>query len=224
MRSEGLRRLGAEFVVVVVGVFLALAAQSWYEGWTEAKGLTSYKERLIGDLQADSAACAEILRALDRKDAALARVASVALRQEDPDSLFIRALDATTWMGFHTPSTQRGTYEDLLATGNLRLLPDPVRRQVVAHYQEMADQWDRVDERRTEYPSTVYRLDPVLWNDPRFPGAFDRMKRAALDSVRAPRFLNLLNGERQLSAFQRGRAQEALAATVELLAILRAAV
>jgi hypothetical protein len=222
MRRAGLPKFLTEFTVIVVGVFVALAGESWYQGWSEGRGLEGYLDRLEVDLEADSTTFEFILGVLDSKDDALARTSLVAAGAAEPDSAFFRRFPVTTAMGFQTPGTQRATYDDMLATGNLRLIDDAVlRSRIVAYYNEIEAQWDRIVQRRTGYSQMVYRLNPSSWDEGVPVSVSDRMHLQAVDSIRTFRFMNLLGAERRLSSFQRDRARDALTRVTELLAELR---
>jgi hypothetical protein len=224
IKREGLPRLLGEFAVIVVGVFVALAGESWYQSWSEGRGLEGYLDRLELDLQADSTTYDFILGALDLKDEAMAMTADVASGVAEPDSAFFERFAITTSMGFQTPGTQRPTYDDMLATGNLRLIQDDVlRSRIVAYYDEIETQWNRIDQRRTGYSQMVYRLNPSSWEEGVPARVSERMRLQAIDSLRTFRFMNLLGAERRLSSFQRDRAGDALVLVMELLAAVRLA-
>lgn len=212
-----------ELALIVVGVVIALAFNSWYQRRSEAAELINYLERLVADLETDSATFQFTLDILDDKDAALDQVAQVALGLSPPDSSFFSALATTQYMGFQTPRERRVTFDELLATGRLRLIQDAeLRARLVEYYWALDARWLRIDRRRTAYPEAVYRLDPSGWARPPFESAFSRMAAQAIDSVRTPTFLNLLNAERTLSLFQRDGVSEALTDVVTLLATTRA--
>jgi len=190
------RRLTAvagEFSVIVVSVFVALAADSWYQSWSETRGFEGYLDRLVVDLTADSMTFHRVLDGLSRKDDNLNHVGRVALGLQEVDSTFFAALEATQAFSFNTPGTQRATFDDLVATGNLRLIEDPVlRTRIAGYYTFVENQSRRIEARRTEYPQALYRLSPVRWRTPDFESQYPRMAREALDSIQTPSFLNLL--------------------------------
>ena len=219
-----LSSLLGEFVVIVVGVFVALAAQSWYEGWTESHELDDYLDRLVVDLEADSASFQLVLDVLDRKDANLDRVARVSLGVEAADSTFFESLRTTQFMGFSMPGLQRATFDDMVATGNLRLIRNPsLRAKIVGYYRRSNDQLERIEPRRTDYPGATYRLDPTRWNTSEFEGAYPRLVKQALDSVRTPGFMNLVTAERSLSTFERQVVEDLQGAVQDLLPSVRRA-
>ena len=215
-------RLLGEFLVIVVGVFVALAGESWYQSWSEGRGLEGYLDRLTGDLAADSAAFEFVLERLDRKDSHLDATAAVAAGLAEPDSSLFETLRGTNSFAFRTPTAQRATYDDLIATGNLRLIrDDEVRAGIGGYYDHIEQQWERIDRQRTDYPHMVNRLAPSYWESGALAAAGPRMRQQALDSIRTLRFMNLLSAEWRLSTFQQIVAQDALDRVTELLGAVR---
>jgi hypothetical protein len=203
-RSIPWPRILAEGIVIIVSILLALAADSWYQDRSDRLASEEYLERLAADLSADTATFHLMLDVLHRKDANLEAVARVALGSEGPDSAFFESLNATQFLGFNAPGAQRATYDDLIATGGIGLIRDQaLRGRIVSYYDYAENQSRRIEERRTEYPHAVYRLDASNWRGLATDSAFERLVDQALDSIRTPGFLNLLNAERTLSAFQR---------------------
>ena len=224
MKEHRLPRALGELVVIVLGVLVALGVDSWFEGFSETRVAESYLARLVSDLEADSFTYAFVLEVLEEKDRALLRVARVAAGLEAPDSAFFELLPLTQSMGFNTPGTRRVTYDDLVATGNLRLISDPdLRGSVVWYYTQTAGYQRRIEQRRTEFPQASYRLNPEGWRADGIEGAYSEMAAQALDSIATLRFRNLLNAERTLADFQRDRMHDALGWVGELLGEVRRA-
>ena len=214
-----------ELAIIVVGVAIALAFNSWNQRRAEAEELSDYLARLVTDLEADSATYQLVIGVLDRKDAALDEVAEVALglTEGNADSSLFQSLTITGGMGFHTPGTQRVTFDDLLATGNLRLIRNPeLRTRLIAYYDATDEMWLRIDRRRTGYPQAMYRLNPQRWARPPFESVFSGVAAQAIDSLQTPELVNLLNAERTLSEFQRQMMQQSLGLVLDLLTKMRA--
>ncbi len=223
-KTSRLSKALAEMGIIVISVLMALAANSWYDGRSADRERNRHLERLTQDLEADSATYSFVLSVLDLKDTSLQRIAAVAILGQAPDSAFLSSLNTTVAMGFHTPGSQRATYDDLVATGNLRLIGDPaLRAQLVRYYLKADRQWERIDRRRTTYPQAVYRLNPAKWDTPAFGEANPRLVHEALDSIRTPAFVNLLTAEAQLSDFERETVIDVQGQALELLAAVRAA-
>ena len=134
------RRAIAELGIVVLGVMIALFADSLREGVASARVEAQYVVRLRGDLsdgldkltklRAEFAVVAESARALAESQDADTRPL--------PDDELIAALLAAAQMGFDPEQLGSDvTYRELVASGQLALLSSPATRQgLVAYYRE----------------------------------------------------------------------------------------
>ena len=218
------RKVGGELAIIVIGVLIALGFDSWYQDLSDARLAASYVERLVSDLEADSATFEFVLRGLDQKDAALLHVAQVSVGLVPPDSGLFESVSVSQAFGFSTPGTRRSTYDEMIATGSLRLILDSdLRARVVAYYGVAVGQLDRIERRRTDYPDASYRYNASRWGDPGLEGSYPGMADLAFDSIRTARFQTLVNAERIFSSFQRSVVAELLASATEVLAAVRAA-
>ena len=131
-----LRWFGAEFLVVVTGVLVALAFNAWYQGRQDQDRAGSYLKRIDGDLDlmihdVNTASAFERQEVADGffaygvlshpADAAAEQKASRALAH-----LLVR----------RTIPTHDGTYRDLISTGDMRLINDELRNEMVAYFDE----------------------------------------------------------------------------------------
>lgn len=129
------RLLLGEFVVIVVGVLMAL----WVDGLREARHNEAleieYLASFVTDLEADLAQFDETEAWMRRSEAAAATV--LALYQGSPPTekvadLFM-AVETAGWQAW--PVITRNTIDDLKSTGNLRLIRDRnLRRAIAAYY------------------------------------------------------------------------------------------
>jgi hypothetical protein len=129
------RKLFAELLTIVVGVLIALAVGSWWEGVQERAEAASYKERLIAALESDEMEFAKAAdRALSVDAAALEVLAVYRGKNVSPDAAedFAMAVLAASWMPTATVATD--TFEDLVSTGNLALLPPEIREALGGYY------------------------------------------------------------------------------------------
>lgn len=117
------RRLMAEVLTIVVGILLALSADQWVERRTERGIGMEYLERIERDLVADSAGMANDIARLGHQIAALDTILTdfmtPAARRGAPVRFAVQLLTSQ-------PATvgdfRLATHDDLLNTGNLRLL------------------------------------------------------------------------------------------------------
>jgi len=134
--SKGLnwRLLLGEFVVIVVGVLMALWVDELREARVNAQLEVAYLESLVTDLDADLARFDETEAWMRRQEAAAATV--LALYQGSPptDNVadLVAAVETAGWQ--YSPSITRNTIDDLRSTGNFRLIRNPALRRAIAAY------------------------------------------------------------------------------------------
>ncbi len=128
------RLLLGEFVVVVVGVLMALWVDQLREARVNAGLEVEYLESLVTDLDADLAQFDEAEAWMRRSETAAATV--LALYEGSPPTEnvadLVAAVETAGWQMF--PSITRNTIDDLRSTGNLRLIRDPALRRAIADY------------------------------------------------------------------------------------------
>lgn len=139
-----LRRTITEFVVLVVGVMVALAGDNWREAWQDSRLESTYLERLRLEVERGldaqatqririESAQSAILSLVDRLDASGENVPA-------GDSVVDSFLVASR-VGFQP--AQFGpdvTYRELIASGQLRVIQDPLTREAVIDYYSALDQ------------------------------------------------------------------------------------
>jgi len=128
------RLLLGEFVVIVVGVLMALWVDQLREARINAQLEVEYLESLVMDLDADLAQFDEAEAWMRRQEAAAATV--LALYEGSPPTGnmadLVAAVETAGWQ--FVPSITRNTLDDLRSTGNLRLIRDPGLRRAIADY------------------------------------------------------------------------------------------
>jgi hypothetical protein len=128
------RLLLGEFVVIVLGVLIALWVDQLREARVNADLQVEYLESLVADLDADLAQFDEAEDWMRRSEAAAATVLALYEGTPPTDNVadLIRAVETAGWQMF--PSISRNTIDDLRSTGNLRLIRDPAIRRAIADY------------------------------------------------------------------------------------------
>ena len=146
------RFLIGEFVVIVVGVLMALWVDELREARDNAELEVEYVESFVIDVDADLAQFDETERWMRRQESAAATV--LALYEGLPPTAapadLVAAVETAGWQ--YSPSITRNTIEDLRSTGNFRLIRDPaLRRAIAAYYRTLeetsiplADMRDRI--------------------------------------------------------------------------------
>ena len=181
-RSQDWLAIWLDFVIVVVGIFVGLQADQWNqsrkERVLEQQYITSLKSDLISDIE-------ELDRTVElaRSRAQLGRLVHAAVEQRsvsvDPNE-FIWAVYNTDLLNY--PSYTRATVDELLSTGNLRLLRNStLKSEIAAYYTEIKklEQW------KTNWRETQIALEHT------FPNLLDfRVREAAtLRYVGGPEWL-----------------------------------
>ncbi|MGK2924183.1 MAG: DUF6090 family protein [Lysobacterales bacterium] len=128
------RRLLGEFVVIVVGILMALWVDELREDRVNARLEVEYLESLVTDLEADLAQFDRTEAWMRRSEAAAATV--LALYEGSPPTEdvadLVAAVETAGWQSW--PSITRYTIDDLRSTGNLRLIRDAVLRRAISSY------------------------------------------------------------------------------------------
>jgi hypothetical protein len=124
----------AEFVLIVVGVFLALAAESWVSGAADRQLVDQYAADLLGDLQSDSVSIQAWVGRAEEVASALERLIG-GLNETRPPIVGSEALaDLFLAQVVPLPTFEVTTYQDLVSSGNLRLLEPQLRRSLVEYH------------------------------------------------------------------------------------------
>ncbi|HSH75934.1 MAG TPA: hypothetical protein VLA09_09655 [Longimicrobiales bacterium] len=123
-----------EFVLILIGVFLALAAERWVAGRSDRNLAAQYAADLATDLRQDSVQhvvwsmfTAARQQALERMLADLNQVSPRLSGAEELGTLYYAQI-------VPVPDFQRATFQDLVSSGNLRLLDPAVRRGIVVYH------------------------------------------------------------------------------------------
>ena len=161
-RGGSAGRLVAEFLVIVIGVLVALGADQWVQGLEERRLESEYLERLRADARYDREEI-EFVRAVSM--AGLAAVDSVLvpgyLSRATDDQVFNDALLAAAARQI---DLSRGTWDELVASGRIELLRDAEVRLALAEYDrfvgEIAGYWDYTDNDLWKF--VIRRLPPEI--------------------------------------------------------------
>ena len=125
----------SEFVVIVVGVLIALWVDELREDRYHAALEIEYLESLVTDLDADLAQFDETEAWMSRSEAAAATVLALYAGSPPTENLadLVEAVETAGWQAW--PVITRNTIEDLKSTGNIRLIRDSaLRRSIAAYY------------------------------------------------------------------------------------------
>ena len=160
MKKQDWTAIAIELVVVVVGVFIGLQASNWNAAQTDARLGTDYVKRLTRDLdenlagtQSEIAYYDAVLKSVQQTDALLQEA------DPDPRTLVVNAYRATEVI--YVPQ-QRATWDQLVSSGHLDLLPAGAVDAGLSQYYAFDDAQDFY--RRgfdSAYRQTVRRIVPM---------------------------------------------------------------
>ncbi len=125
-----------ELFIVIVGVLVALAIGEWNNERLERAEEFDILSRLITDIEVDLKEYDQRLASVDNKEESLLRVRS-ALYNDGPQDInqFFNDIVIGANYGWNQGATQRGTFNDLLGSGSLRIIANPeIRALIVAYY------------------------------------------------------------------------------------------
>lgn len=196
------KRLGAELVVIIAGVLIALGVDSWAGRRHDRTLEKEYLRALSEDLRSDSATFARtFLPALAQKDSALRLIAPVVRGGPlEGDTLaFLRAVALGGRLG--TSATiqlvRPTTMDELTATGRLSLIESArLRAALVDFYFMSGIQSRRLSARTAGYPLFVHRYFPAELREGRMTAAMKSFGLArAVRAFRSDAFESLMNQE-----------------------------
>jgi len=233
MRSVQPSRLVAEFVVIVVGVLVALGVDEWRDSRSYRAAEVRYVDGLISDLERDSVNMATAIQAGATSASALTQaiegLADSAAVRRSPS--IVRPPLAFTYA---RPALQTTTFDEMEGVGGLGLIRDgDLRFQIGSHYTTVLHHFDRLDQRRTTIAWVIADLFPtVSWGG----STSTNVSREALDSafysapnstqrlerLLGPEYQGLLNQERIYARSIEDISETILDLTEELLSSLRA--
>jgi hypothetical protein len=160
---RGLQWFGAQFLVVVAGVLVALSLDAWRQGRQEVKSESSYLAllsrdvaRSITDLEQFSAFEARLLEDAIAAQRAIAQVpvkGDTAKLSEVLSHLLTR----------QTMVLKNSTYLDLVSTGHLTLIRDAkLRDEIVDFYQVTGQRFEVINRNNAYFVDNVYNTNVIM--------------------------------------------------------------
>jgi len=135
-----------DFFIVVMGVFIGIEAASWNQARQDREEERRYYGQLLIDLRADLETFSRAEKLTNIYDEAAQRVIDRLGGKDPPHASPGRMATAIHHAGWiYIPYASRGTYDELVSTGNLGLLRNPELKSEIANYYATFDrdrQWD----------------------------------------------------------------------------------
>jgi len=154
--SEQLRQMRwaqvlIELVLLVLGILIALAVDDWMQDRRDARMERDYLQLLVRDLERDDEILKEFIsfEELQTNDGIEAyRALRKTVAPADREAVAARLSRLTSR---RTLRLVRATYTDLVSTGNLRLISNPVLRDRVVKYYEETDRRIAIVDRNNQF-------------------------------------------------------------------------
>jgi hypothetical protein len=154
--SEQLRQMRwaqviIELLLLVLGILIALAVDDWVQGRRDARVERDYLQLLVRDLERDDEILKEFIgfEELQTNDGIEAyRALRTTVAPADREAVAARLSRLTSR---RTLRLVRATYTDLVSTGNLRLIRNPVLRDRVVKYYEATDRAIAIVDRNNQF-------------------------------------------------------------------------
>jgi hypothetical protein len=134
-------RAAGEFLIVVVGVAVALAADSWRQDWSDRGAEDEYLARLAKDLELGREQLAGSHNRVGRLLSASEALIATLDRPETADEVLIEEIQAVSISvcALTRRLDHNATYRELEATGRLMLIRDAdLRQEIVSYYDDIA--------------------------------------------------------------------------------------
>jgi hypothetical protein len=135
-----------DFFIVVIGVLIALEVANWNQARQDRQEERRYYGQLLVDLRSDLETFSQAEKFAGLYDEAaqlvIDRLGGKAPPHVSPARMAI-SIHRAGWI--YIPYASRGTYDELVSTGNLRLLRNSLLKSEIASYYETFDrkrQWD----------------------------------------------------------------------------------
>lgn len=155
------RRFAVEFVVISVGVLVALFADSLYQSSAERRLAEEYRDRVLSEVQEIEEALDYLkahTEAIQLETAALVPFFEEAAVPRDSLRTVIRLYNSSRRSGRSAPTS---AYEDLVATGNLRSFGDPELRSLLKRTYQLFSVIRADAMYAYEYRESVRKLIPL---------------------------------------------------------------
>lgn len=218
MRQKDFHEIGTrwrwlfwETLIIVLGVLIAFAVNDYWSDRLDRELEIQYLKRLHADLKRDKAWVTNYNEgAMKAKFEALDAITAVVRGQEPvPEDVEAFLLNVTLGgIGGASPNyfVNTTTFDDLKATGNLRLLNDTeIRGKLSAYYNLYENNHRRTVERKTGYFMFVHSILPAeLRQNITMEAINDFGIEHALEKILTEEFEDLLNQEYNFAIFIRG--------------------
>ncbi len=161
VKAQNWTAVALDFVIVVVGVFIGIQVANWNDARADRRLGEDYTVRLIADLESDLVAARTltsyyqaVTESIETTDRLLASP------DPDPKALVVAAYRASE---FSSNPPNRATWDQIVSSGDLGLLPEDTLRNVLSEYYRFQDGNEDTNTRLqdTPYRRAVRSLIPL---------------------------------------------------------------
>jgi len=189
-------KAAAELIIIISGVMLALAADRWREATNNNDLALSYIARLQSDLETDLRAFEETTewaKAIDDSSLYVLKI----YKGDDPTSdsydLFAYHIFRASWNV--QGRTTSATYQDLISTGNLGLLPIQIRSEIADYYALREFYQERVERYEAPGNTKYWEVPDIVLGPILGPRIWEAIQGNGVDFVPMPGKLHLSDAD-----------------------------
>jgi hypothetical protein len=160
------RRLASEFFVIFLGVLVALGVEQWWEYRQDRALEREYYSSLVDDLKIDLEEYEKSIDVGNRSVSLSRELLGVIVTSGDVEVSrpLNEVLFNSTFVNY--PERSTGTFDELMSSGNIRLLRDPTIKSALFAYHRTINEW-KPRLRGDEFGSAFIR-SRVITGDLRF--------------------------------------------------------
>ena len=160
---RGLQWFGAQVLVVVAGVLVALSLDAWLQGRQEVKSESNYLALLSRDVARSITDLEQVaeFEARQLEDAIAAQRALAQVPVKGDTAKLSEALSRL--LTRQTMVLKNSTYLDLVSTGHLTLIRDAkLRDEIVDFYQVTGQRFEVINRNNAYYVDNVYNTNVIM--------------------------------------------------------------
>jgi hypothetical protein len=150
LREQNWTAITIEFLIVVLGVFIANQVTDWNAHEADKRRGSAYMQQLAQELQSDLAERERLIGYYNAVQAGAAR-ANALLQQAAPDPREL-VIDAYRASEYAYGESSRATWDEIIASGDVALIPNAARLAADDYYEI-----DAAQEVRTTFSNSPYR-------------------------------------------------------------------
>ena len=176
--ADRIRRVIVEFVVVVVGVLIALTADRWVQALDERAAEENHIAWLTRDLVRDSIELEAVIAAEARRERLAGEILLAVVDRDQIDAATDSLVYGFKTIGWSNPPTYAtATWSELVAAGRLSLIGnDELRRRISRYYEaqddlgEVEDDWEHRFKVLEDFTIMIVPDIPFSEGSPAIPG------------------------------------------------------